>query len=62
MAAIVLIAAAAIVTGVGNATKLHWLTAIGFGLFAVGAGAFLRWRVAQRGKVLDREEKTPPEE
>jgi hypothetical protein len=61
-AAIFFIAAAAVLAGVGHATGQRWLVAIAFGLFALGAGAFMRWRATEQGRVLDREEKTRRED
>jgi hypothetical protein len=57
IASIMLIAVAAVLAGVGNATGQGWLVAVAFGVFAVGAATFMRWR-ARRARVLDREEKT----
>ncbi|HEX4518211.1 MAG TPA: hypothetical protein VH063_01395 [Gaiellaceae bacterium] len=58
--AIVLFAAAAILVGVGNETGRRLLTGLAFALFALGVAAFLRWRNAQRARVLAPEEKTSP--
>ena len=60
--AIVLFAAAAVFVGIGNSSGRHWLVAVGFGLFALGAALFFRWRAATGAKVLDREEKTSRED
>ncbi len=56
--AIVLFAAAAVLVGLGNETGRRLLTGLAFALFALGVGAFLRWRNARRARVLDLEEKT----
>jgi hypothetical protein len=58
IAAILLFAAAAVLVGLGNETGRRLLTGLAFGLFALGVGAFLRWRSSRRGRVLDHEEKT----
>ncbi len=56
--AIVLFAGAAVLVGLGNVEGQRLLSGLGFVLFALGVGAFLRWRNAQRARVLDPEEKT----
>jgi hypothetical protein len=61
LVAILCFAAAAVLVGVGNQTGERALTAIGFVAFAAGALAFFRWRGAQRARVLDPEDKTPPD-
>ena len=61
IAAILLFAAAAVLVGVGNETGQRALSAVAIVCFAFGALAFLRWRRAQRARVLDSEDKTPPE-
>ncbi len=58
VAAIVFLAAAAVLVGVGRATGQNWLVGLAFGLFALGAGTFMRWRSAQDARVLAPEEKT----
>ncbi len=58
IAAILLFAAAAVLVGVGNETGRRLLTGLAFGLFALGVGAFLRWRNARHARVLDPEEET----
>ena len=58
IASIALFAAAAVLAGVGNETGTRLLTGFAFGLFALGAAAFLKWRRARFARVLDREEKT----
>ena len=58
IAAIVLFAGAAVLVGIGNEEGRRLLSGLGFVLFALGVGAFLRWRNAQRARVLDPEEKT----
>jgi hypothetical protein len=62
VAAILLFAAAAILVGVGNSSGERWLSAVSFGLFGAGVILFLRWRSANRARVLDREEKTTEED
>ena len=57
VAAIGLFAAAAVLVGLGRDGGRAWLVAVAFGVFAVGAATFMRWR-ARRARVLDREEKT----
>ena len=61
-AAILLFAAAAILVGIGNSSGERWLSAVAFGLFGAGAVLFLRWRLGNRARVLDREDKTPEED
>jgi hypothetical protein len=56
--AIVLFAGAAALVGIGNEEGQRLLSGLGFVLFALGVGAFFRWRNAQRARVLDPEEKT----
>jgi hypothetical protein len=56
--AIALFAAAAVLIGAGNATHRRWLVALAILCFLAGAACFLRWRLAQHARVLDREEKT----
>jgi hypothetical protein len=56
--AIALFAVAAVLVGIGNATGRRWLAALAILCFLVGAAAFLRWRAAQAGRVLDRKDKT----
>lgn len=58
IAAIVLFAGAAVLVGIGNETGRRLLIGLAFGLFALGVGAFLRWRNARHARVLDPEEKT----
>ena len=58
VAAVLLFGAAAVLAGVGNETHHRWLTAVAFGLFALGALCFLRFRAAIRARVFDREDKT----
>jgi hypothetical protein len=55
--AIAFFAVAAVLVGIGNATKERWLVAIAILCFLAGSAAFLRWR-AQQARVFDREEKT----
>lgn len=55
---IVLFAAGAILSGVGNSSGQGWLIALAFTAFAAGVIVFGRWRRALRAKVFDREEKT----
>jgi Flp pilus assembly protein TadB len=55
---IALFAAAAILSGAGNATGTRLLTAIGFVCFAAGAVVLLRWRRRLRARVFVSEEKT----
>lgn len=59
--AVVLMIGAAVLAGVANNTSQHWVGVVALALFAAGAASFLRWRSA-RATVLDREEKTPPDE
>jgi predicted phage tail protein len=59
--AIMAFAAAAVLVGVGRSSGHRFLVALGAALFFVGVAAFFRWR-AQTGKVLDSEDKTPPED
>jgi hypothetical protein len=61
IAAILVFALGAVLAGIGNTTGHHWLTAASFGLFALGALCFLRWRAAIRARVFAREEKTSKE-
>ena len=56
--AIALFAAGAVLAGIGNSTHRSWLVAGAFAAFALGVGAFLRWRQGERARVFDREEKT----
>ena len=56
--AIALFAAAAVLVGIGNSLHERWIVAIAILCFLLGAGAFLRWRLAEHARVLDREEKT----
>src|SRR5262249_35005866 len=56
--AILAFAAAAVLVGVGRSTDNRFLVALGAAIFLLGTAAFFRWR-SDRGKVLDREEKTP---
>ena len=56
--AIALFAAGAVLAGIGNSSHRSWLVAAAFAAFALGVGAFLRWRQAARARVFDREEKT----
>ena len=58
--AILAFAAAAVLVGVGRSTGHRFLVALAALFFLLGVAAFFRWR-AQTGKVLDSEEKTPPE-
>ena len=58
--AILAFAAAAVLVGVGRSSGTRFLVALGAALFLLGVTAFFRWR-AKTGKVLDSEEKTPPE-
>ncbi len=58
IAAILLFAAAAVLVGVGNSTHERWLTVLAIVCFVLGAAAFLRWRRAQRARVLDPKDKT----
>jgi hypothetical protein len=60
--AILAFAAAAVLVGVGHSSGQRLLVAIAAALFLLGVGAFFRWRGGERGKVLDREEKTPSED
>jgi hypothetical protein len=55
--AIAFFAVAAVLVGIGNATKERWLVAIAILCFLAGSAAFLRWRT-QHGRVLASEEKT----
>jgi hypothetical protein len=55
--AIVAFAAAAVLVGVGRSSGHRFLVALGAALFLLGVGAFFRWRA----RVLDSEDKTPPE-
>ena len=59
--AILAFAAAAVLVGVGRTSGHRLLVALGAALFLLGVAAFFRWR-GDRAKVLDREEKTPPED
>ena len=59
--AILAFAAAALLVGVGRSTDNRFLVALAAAIFLLGTAAFFRWR-SDRGKVLDREEKTPPED
>jgi uncharacterized membrane protein YfcA len=59
--AVVLMIGAAVLAGVANNTSQHWLGAVALALFAAGAVTFLQWR-SGRARVLDREEKTPPDD
>jgi hypothetical protein len=58
--AIVAFAAAAVLVGVGRSSGERLPVAIGAALFLLGVAAFFRWR-GRTARVLDREEKTPPE-
>jgi hypothetical protein len=59
--AILVFAAAAVLVGVGRSGGNRFLVALGAAFFLLGVAGFFRWR-RERAKVLDREEKTPPED
>jgi hypothetical protein len=59
--AVVVLIAGAVLIGVANNTSQHWLRFLAILCFAAGAAAFLRWRAA-RATVLDREDKTSPDD
>jgi len=56
--AIVLFAAGAVLSGVGNSTRQGWVIALAFSSFVLGTGAYFRWRQALRARVFDQEDKT----
>jgi drug/metabolite transporter (DMT)-like permease len=56
--AVVVLIAGAVLIGVADNTSQHWLRILAVACFAVGAVLFLRWRA----RVLDREEKTSPDD
>jgi hypothetical protein len=58
LAAIVLFAAGAVLSGIGNQSGRHWLTLLAFACFILGVMFVLRWRATVRARVLDSEEKT----
>ena len=63
VAAIVLFAGGAILSGLGNESGRRWLTLLAFACFILGVMFVLRWRGTVRARVLDPEEKTSgPEE
>jgi hypothetical protein len=59
LAAILLFAAGAVLSGLGNSEGKRVLTALAFVCFGLGVVCVLRWRSRVPAKVLDREEKTP---